>query len=237
MMRKVKDELTKAKAQNSNLQAELDVARGVSPPPGGSRMRGLNGRGTPSSEDSHGHDHTLRSQLIEAQRLSQRLSAENKELRARLDGLEKDIDILKDNLVASQRESDDRYTRIDDLEQEVERLQSSLVVARGGHEETLLEQLTGENVYLKRENEQLTHKIGLLLEVEPSFDRNRPTSGVSERRVSTSSSENAMAFENLSNELDDWQRQLASSMSSRRPMSGYDSDAQTANHSRMRSRS
>lgn len=236
MMRKIKDELTKQKAQNSSLQAELGVARGVSPPPGGSRIRGMNGRGTPSSEDSHGHD-IFRSQLVEAQRQSQRLGAENKELRARVDALEKDIDNLKDSLVASQRESDDRLTRVEDLEQEVERLQSSLVVARGGHDETLLEQLTSENVLLKHENEQLSHKIGLLLEVEPNFSRNRPTSGVSDRRASTSSSENAIAFESLSNELDDWQRQLASSMSNRRPISDYESDIPGPGHGRMRSRS
>jgi chromosome segregation ATPase len=238
MMRRIKDELTKQKSQNSVLQAELDAVRsgGVASPTPGSRLRGMNGRTTPSSEDSHGHDH-VRSQLIEVQRQANRSAGETKELRNRVASLEKEIDALKDGLVASQRESDDRLTNIEELEQEVERLRSSLVVARGGHDETLLEQLSSENLALKRENEELSHKIGLLLEVEPSYGRNRPVSGVSERRASTSSSENAMAFESLSNELDDWQRQLASSLSNRRPLSDYESDPTTAGHARARSRS
>jgi chromosome segregation ATPase len=241
MMRRIKDELTKQKNQNTALQAELDAARSgvASPTPGASsRLRGINGRGTPSSEDGHGsHDPAMRSQLIDAQRQAQRVASENRELRGRLNELEKEVERLKDHLVSTQRESDDRLTRVEDLEQEIERLQSSLVVARGGHDETLLEQLTSENLALKRENEELSHKIGLLLEVEPSYGRDRPVSGVSDRRASTSSSENAMAFESLSNELDDWQRQLASSMSSRRPLSDYDSEPIGAGHSRTRSRS
>jgi chromosome segregation ATPase len=239
MMRRIKDELTKQKNQNTSLQSELDAVRGggvVSPTPGGSRLRGVNGRTTPSSEDSHS-DHNVRSQLIETQRTAQRALSENKDMRSRIAALEKEVENLTDSLVASQREVDDRRARIEDLEQEIERLQSSLVVARGGHDETLLEQLSSENLLLKRENDELSHKIGLLLEVEPSYGRNRPVSGVSDRRASTSSSENAMAFENLSNELDDWQRQLASSMSTRRPLSDYDSEPVAASHVRARSRS
>ncbi|TFK56590.1 hypothetical protein OE88DRAFT_37246 [Heliocybe sulcata] len=232
MMRKMKDELTKQKNQNSNLQAELDAARGSE---AGSRLRGMNGRSTPSSSDD-GHE-AMRGQLVDAQRQMQRLTSENKDLRSRLDSLDQELERLRDNLVASQRESDDRLARIEELEQEIERLQGSLVVARGGNDETLLEQLSRENTDLKRENEQLSHKIGLLLEVDqPPFGQNRPLSGVSARRASSSSSEAALAFEHLSNELDDWQRQLASSMSNRRPLSDFDSEP-IGGHERTRSRS
>ncbi|KAK7695003.1 hypothetical protein QCA50_002191 [Cerrena zonata] len=228
MMRKMKDELTKQKTLNQNLQSELE---GRSDP--GSRIRALNGRGTPSSESSDAHE-VLRNQLIDAQRQVQRLNGDNRELRLRIDTLERDLEHMRDNVIASQRESDERLSRIEELEQDVERLQNSLVIARGGHDETLLEQLSNENTSLKRENEQLSHKIGLLLEVDqPSFGA-RPISGISERRVSTSSSENAMAFEHLSSELDDWQRQLASSMSSRRPIADFESSP--LGHNRNRSR-
>nr|GAT47851.1 cell polarity protein [Mycena chlorophos] len=218
MMRRMRDELTKQKSANVALQNDLDTARGVKSP---QDRKLLNGRSTPSSDD--GNDPALRGQLVDAQRQVQRLSNENKELRLRLENLEKDLEGLRDNLLASQRESDDRLIQVEDLQHEVERLQSSLVIARGGHDETLMEKLSSENATLRRENEQLSHKIGLLLEVDqPSFGRGRPISGVSARRVSNSSSENALAFEHLSSELDDWQRQLASSMSNRRPLSDFD---------------
>jgi DNA repair exonuclease SbcCD ATPase subunit len=232
MMRRMKDEHAKQKAVNNTLQSELDATRGVASPAlsASSRLRGANGRATPSSDD--GNDPSLRSQLIEAQRQSQRVLSDNRELRSRLNNLEQELDEMRENLLSSQRESDERLVRVEDLEQEVERLQASLVVARGGQDETYLEQLTAENVMLKRENDELSHKIGLLLEDEPgSFGRDRPVSGVSERRASTSSSENALAFDALSNELDDWQRNL-----NRRTVSDYGSEAPEG-HVRARSRS
>lgn len=220
-MRKMRDELTKQKNSNTTLQADLDSVR-AGRTPSDSRMRGVNGRGTPSSEDGH---EVMRGQLVDAQRQVSRLNNENKELRLRLDSFEKEIEILRDNLLSSQRESDDRLIQVEDLQHEIERLQSSLVVTRAGNEEGVLEKLSNENTTLRRENEQLSHKIGLLLEVDqPTFGQGRPISGVSARRTSSSSSENALAFEHLSNELDDWQRQLASSMSNRRPLSDFDSE-------------
>ena len=134
-MRKMKDELSKQKTLNQSMQAEMD--RG-SP---SMRLRGLNGRGTPSSDDSN---EFLRNQLQDAQRQVQRLNSDNKDLRSRIDTLEQDLEHMRDNVIASQRESDERLSRIEELEQDVERLQKSLVIARGGHDESLplLEQLS-----------------------------------------------------------------------------------------------
>ncbi|KAH9944185.1 uncharacterized protein BXZ73DRAFT_73766 [Epithele typhae] len=228
-MRKMKDELSKQKNLNQSMQAEMD--RG-SP---SMRLRGLNGRGTPSSDEGN---EFLRNQLQDAQSQVRRLNADNKELRSRIDTLEQDLEHMRDNVIASQRDSEDRLARIDELEQDIERLQGSLTIARGGREDSLFEQLNAENATLKHENEQLSHKIELLLGVDqPDFGHGRPVSGFSERRTSTSSSENAMAFEHLSSELDDWQRQLASSMSNhRRPALDYDSQP-SLGHERVRSRS
>ncbi|KAI0361372.1 hypothetical protein OH77DRAFT_1417617 [Trametes cingulata] len=223
-MRKLKDELNKQKAQNQNMQAEIE--RG-SP---SMRLRGLNGRGTPSSDESN---EFLRNQLQDAQRQVQRLNTDNKELRNRIDTLEQDLEHMRDNLITSQRESEERLARIIELEHDVDRMQKTLDVARDDQDGNLLARLSSENATLKRENEQLSHKIELLLTVDqPSFAR--PVSGISERRASTSSSENAMAFEHLSSELDDWQRQLAGSISRR---AGPDYDSPSLGHERARSRS
>ncbi|KDR85383.1 hypothetical protein GALMADRAFT_1324087 [Galerina marginata CBS 339.88] len=211
MMHRMREELNKQRKSNTVLQADLDATRAGKPVD--PRVRNINGRSTPSTEDEG-----TRSHLVDAQRQVQRLTSENKELRLRLENLEKELELLRDNLLASQQEADDRFSQVEELQLDIERLQQSLVIARGGPDETLLEKLHTENTTLRRENDQLSHKIGLLLEVDqPSFGR-RPMSN----RMSTSSSENALAFEHLSSELDDWQRQLASSMSNRRPLSDFD---------------
>ncbi|KAG1757769.1 hypothetical protein EDB19DRAFT_1891465 [Suillus lakei] len=197
---KMKDEVTRTKTAYASLQAELDGVQGRSST---EPRRGVNGRGTPSDDN---HD-LLRGQLIDAQKQSQRLINDNKDLRQRMETLEKDLDIMKDNFVHSQREFDERQTRVEELD--------------GA---SLLEQLTVENTNLKRENEQLSHKIHLLLEVDQPL--NRPSS--------MTSSEN---FEHLSNELDDWQRQMANSFNARRPLSDFESPSHLIGHERTRSRS
>ncbi|KAG6890737.1 hypothetical protein C0992_013120 [Termitomyces sp. T32_za158] len=212
MMRKMKDEMEKSKALATNLQAQLD-GRDKSPD-GAARVNGRTV--SPAQEEA------LRAKLAESSKQATRLQTENKDLRQRLDSLEKEFEALRENLVASERQSEDRFSQIEELQHEVERLQSSLVVARGGHEETMLEKLSNENAALRRDNDELSHKIDILLNEPPSFRPGR-LSGASAVRASTSSSENAIAFENLSNELDDWQRQLASSMSLRRPLSDFES--------------
>jgi chromosome segregation ATPase len=229
-MRRMRDELTKQKSAYASLQSELDSVRGRSSVEPGSRTR-INGRGTPSDDG-----HEIRGQLVDAQRQTQRLHNENKDLRLRLDSHERDIETLRDNLIASQTESDERLGKVEELENEVHRLESSLIISRGGHDETALEKLSNENNALKRENEQLSHKIGLLLDVDtPGFGQDRPISTVSTgglgRPSSTSSSEL------LSSELDDWQRQLAGTLGNRRPLGDFDSEPMSLGHEGTRPRS
>jgi hypothetical protein len=227
--RKLKDELVKQKGVNTTLLSEVEGLRG-SPGGGadsnGSSSRRINGRGTPASDDGRASE-SLRSQLIDAQRQTQRLVNDSKDYRLRIDSLEKDLAHMRDNLIAAQRESDERLGRVEELEQDVERMQSALVIARGGMDETLVEQLSSENNHLKRENEQLQHKIGLLLEDDqPTFARDRPISGVSmSDRPGSHASSDALAYgERMSGsaDLDGWQRQFANSLNNRRPLSEFE---------------
>jgi len=215
MMRRVREELNKQKSINTALQADVEALR--SGRPGDVRSRSVNGRSTPSSEDD-----TVRTQLLDSQRQAQRITAENKELRLRVEHLEKELELLRENLHAAQREADDRFNQVEELQRDLERTRATLEIVRGGTDETFLEKLNNENGRLRQENEDLSRKIGLLLEDQSGYDR-RPMSG----RLSTSSSENALAFEHLSSELDDWQRQLASSMSGRRPIVADTPDARS----------
>jgi TolA-binding protein len=237
MLRRMKDELTKQKALNNSLQGELDAARGVSGTEAGARTRNANGRNTPVADDGNGAD-GVRAQLLEAQRQTQRVTAENQDLQRRLETLQRDVETLKDKLVASQRESDRRLSHIEELEGDLERLEASLAVARNGHEESLAEQLTAENTSLKRENEILSHKIGILLDMGQSgFDRTgeRPLSSGSQGD-GHSSSESAMHFEQFPSDFEDWQRKVGTH-GSHRPLSEYDVEPPLPIHERAKSRS
>jgi chromosome segregation ATPase len=239
--RRMKDELMKQKNLNTGLLTEVDSLRGSSG--GAESITGprVNGRGTPLSEDGRSSE-SLRSQLIDMQRQAQRAISENKDLRLRIESLEKDLGTMRNSLIAAQREADERLSRVEELEQEVEQQRSALVIARGGHDETLMERLSSENNALKRENEQLSHKIGLLLEDdEPAFGRDHRTSAVSlsDRPVSGASSDGINYGTRISNgDFDSWQRQFASSaLDTRRPPSEYESRSYSAHgHERTRSR-
>lgn len=222
MMRRMRDELTKQKNTNTTLQADLDAGR--------VGARRINGTSTPSPDNGE-----IRGQLIDAQRQTQRLSTENSELRSRLDSMDSELQDVRERLFASERISDDRMTQVEELQHNIERLKGSLRIAKGGSdEESQSEKLSNENSLLRRENEDLSRKIDLLIsdeQINRSYSR-RPMSGVSGRPLSASSSENALAFENLTTELDDWERQLAGSMNNRRPMSEFDSEPSLADRTR-----
>jgi chromosome segregation ATPase len=216
MMRRVKEEHSRQKALNATLQAELDAIRPSSET--SSRTRVVNGRITPMSDESH--ESTLRVQLADAHRQIQRTSAENTDLHKKINALQTEAEQVRVHLSAARHEADERLHQVEDLEAEVDRLETSLRLSRHGKSESLAEQLNNDNAALKRENEVLQQRIGLLLDVDhqPGIPRtgDRPSSS---RPISHTGSEN---FDALSHELGDW---LATSSSVHRPLSEYESDA------------
>ena len=127
--------------------------------------------------------------------------------------MQSDMEHLRESAATANRDAVLRAQQIEDLESEVDRLQAALDVVQQGRSETVAEQLHNANAALKRENELLQQRIGLLLDVDqPGISRGGEIqeSGGPE---SHSTPENVDAFDALSSELDDW---LASSSNSRR---------------------
>lgn len=213
MLRKMKEELAKQKGLNASLQSELEGVRSGSE--GGSRARPPNGRVTPLSDD--GQEGILRAQLVEAQRQTQRLTAENHDLHRRLDLLQGDLERLRRELDNLQHEADSRLSRIEMLEDENERLESSMSGNRQGNHDATADQLQRENNSLRREIEQLSQRIALLLDVE------HPGSHDTNQRESDSSMDPNLNMESISSQMDDWQRRYGTGNSSNtRPISDYD---------------
>lgn len=212
MLRRMKDELSKAKNTNEELQNEVSRLRDS---PSGSRMR--NGRTTPGSDD-HTVNEVLRNHVAELEKQNQRFTQENMKLHQRLEANTAELDRLKDLLMNLQQEADERQLLNQELEEEIDRLKASLAAACDGQDETLAEKLQSENAQLRRENDQLSHRVHVLLDGQMGFG-NRPLSDISEKRASQNSDDNVMNLESLSQELETWQRRMTSDTQShnRRP--------------------
>lgn len=216
LMRRIKEEHVVQKKNNAALQAELDGFRSGSE--SSSRTRIVNGRMTPLSDDSHSHDSPSRAEHQEVQRRLQRATTESAELQKRVASMENEMAAMRQALNDARREVDLRVGQIEDLEADVDRLDAALEAARSDASASLSDKLQEENVELKRENDLLQQRIGLLLDMDqpPNSRGNHRLSG---RPDSRASSIKDHQFDALSSELDDW---LAASGSSRRPISTYD---------------
>ncbi|KAH7106738.1 hypothetical protein BKA62DRAFT_214496 [Auriculariales sp. MPI-PUGE-AT-0066] len=185
MLRRLKDELHKQRDINTELKTELKQFRATSPDPN-VRSRSVNGRGTPLGSE----------EASDVQRHNQRLLSENSDLSRRLETLQRELEEGRDRLAASQRDANTRLDQMQELEDEIRKLEDQLDRARNAGGSAALDRLTKQNETLQRENEELTHRVGLLLEVDhATYGGQRPVSGVSFRRVSTSSDDH---------DMDDW---------------------------------
>ncbi|KAG9127384.1 Negative regulator of mitotic exit [Ceratobasidium sp. 392] len=216
MMRRMKEDYAKSKALNEKLQSELDTSRGITSSEAGSRTRGATGRNTPQSDE--GHD-SLRSQLVDTQRSLQRLTNERNELRRQFEGLQRDLEQSREDLVIAQNEASEREVQIEELEVRVRELEDALALARNGSDEAVVERLTNENAALRREKDLLSHKVHLLLDDQGGYaDNDRPISGIS-RRESQASTENGMTH---FDSFEDWQQRVNSRTSTNRRESDYE---------------
>lgn len=210
MLRRMKDELSKAKSMNQDLQKEVTILKGGSSPDSHPR----NGRATPGSDDSAVAE-VLRNHVADLEKQTQRLSQENTKLYKKLEDSNAELERLKSLLLSIQREADERQLLNQELEEEIDSLKASLTAARGSQDETFSEKLHNENVALRRENEQLSHKIRVLLDDQMGF---------SDKRVSPTSDENVMNLESLSQELETWHQRINDPQSHNRRPSEQDSE-------------
>lgn len=197
MLRRMKDELSKAKNMNQDLQKEVTSLKGGSSPE--SHMR--NGRTTPGSDDPAVND-VLRNHISDLEKQHQRLTQENAKLYQKLEDSNAELERLKNLLLSIQQEADERQLLNQELEEEIDNLKASLTAARDGQDETYSEKLHNEIVALRRENEQLSHKVRVLLDDQMGF-------GISDKRVSPTSDENVMNLESLSQELETWHQRIS----------------------------
>lgn len=111
-------------------------------------------------------------------------------------GREREVDIMRRRLV-------DADSRVAQLREELDH----------GGDDRNWEELEQENSELRQENETLTHKIGLLLDVDETGGGRRPGSeqhSGSGRRSSRASQANGdTTFDNLSQEFHQWERSFS----------------------------
>ena len=128
--------------------------------------------------------------------------------------MQTELEQLRESLAAARKESDLRVQQIEDLETEMDRR----FRPHGVNTSVFRRAVVSRNSKLKRENDLLQQRIGLLLDVDrPGRNPNR----LSSRPDSRSSSIKDHALDALSSELGDW---LATSSTSRCPLSGFESE-------------
>jgi hypothetical protein len=120
---------------------------------------------------------------------------------------------LRDVVAGREREVDIMRRRLADADSQIAQLRDELEHAGGGSGDRSWEELEQENSELRQEVDMLTHKIGLLLDVDESGHGQRSGSeghSSSGRRSQRQSHNNGdTTLDNLSQELHQWERSFS----------------------------
>lgn len=161
MLRRTKDDCSRHKSLNQQLQSELDAIRGTNSSEAGDRTRNANnGRITPSTSASSDEAEAYRLKLADAQRQVATLTkatAELSTLKTEHAALVAEQARIKDAATAEIKDANDK---IQALSIEVERLHQ-LSAGVGD-----VKRLQMDYADLKTENEDLNRKIRLLLDAQ-----------------------------------------------------------------------
>lgn len=216
---RTKEDLDRQKERNTLLQGQRELNQGPNGIDAGSRTRvATSGRATPTTDfvESSRPFQKLSNQHTELQRRFERLEEEMSALREISAGREREVDVTRKRALAAEEESDK-------LREEIDKLQNDESPEGRPWEEVLQ-----ENADLKQENDVLTSKVGLLLEMnEPGSARPRSSyfgnNGSSSSpkvnshlrthsSTSISDDHHSPSLETLTQEMAEWESKLPSTI-------------------------
>lgn len=202
----MKDELNRQREKNTGLQASLDALQGTNSAEAGSRTRaaGSSGRATPTFD-------------VESTRQYQKLSTQHGDLQKRFETLSEEVNALREISAGREREVEITRKRAREAEATTTQLRAELERVQNGvsPDGRSYEDIEQENQDLKSENEVLSSKIGLLLEMnEPgsarprSFMAGSPKTPLHPTRPSGESEDHSKSLEALSAEMAEWEQRF-----------------------------
>lgn len=213
----MKDELNRQREKNTNLQSTLDALQGTNSAEAGSRTRAAGTTGTSSGRATPTFD-------VESTRQYQKLSTQHGDLQKRFETLSEEVNALREISAGREREVEITRKRAREAEATTTQLRAELERVQNGvsPDGRSYEDIEQENQDLKSENEVLSSKIGLLLEMnEPGSARPRsfiagnspktPSHATSIRPQATTggdSDDHSKSLEALSAEMAEWEQRF-----------------------------
>lgn len=140
---------------------------------------------------------------VESSRQYQKLTQQHSDLQKRFEALQEEMSALRDVNAGREREVDIMRRRLTDSDGQIRELRTELERINSGN----WDELEQENAELRAENENLTHRIGILLDVDDQHsqeDDDRSMRDSQQHRRSQSGGDSTL--DNLSQEMHRWER-------------------------------